>query len=82
MLTSLFLFYVCSGYTVTDWDSLLETAFPAPVGALFQQTTKSLGATVTILLVLTITSIVGNISYISASFKMVHGYASTGARKL
>ncbi|KAH7377849.1 amino acid/polyamine transporter I [Pyrenochaeta sp. MPI-SDFR-AT-0127] len=80
-VTSLFAFYVASGYAVTDWVALSETLYPSPVGALIEQAIKSRGGTFVILLFLCVPGVVGNIAYVSACLRLVLGFVESGACK-
>ncbi|KAK5679559.1 hypothetical protein LTS10_008380 [Elasticomyces elasticus] len=78
-VVSLFAFYITAGYTVSDWSSLLETTYPSPIGALFESVTHSQGATIALLAIILVCGFIGNVSYVAATLRLMHGYAETEA---
>lgn len=69
----LFAFYVTIYFTVTDFDALIDTTFPAVIGALYLQVTKSAGITLALLLIVVIPAILGLMGYMSANIRLVYG---------
>jgi choline transport protein len=75
----LFVFYIALFYTITDFTALYETTFPSVVGAIYLQATNNHTVSMVLLLIVFIPSLIGCITYMAASLRLIHGFTRGGA---